>query len=77
MSGVKLHGRSLTIMAKGDIYIEREILMGTDELDPLSAEAAMSTDQGMPVHLALVPLRQDDSESTAATSFSAKIVPVS
>lgn len=55
----KLHGRSLTIFARGDIYIEREVLMGTDELDPASPEEAMSTSEGMPVHLALVALKGD------------------
>ncbi|MGB3975976.1 MAG: hypothetical protein WBM02_10915 [bacterium] len=55
----KLHGRSLTIVARGDIYIEREILMGTDELNPSSPVSAMSTGQGMPVNLALISLRND------------------
>ncbi|MBN1878749.1 hypothetical protein JW823_01435 [bacterium] len=55
----KLHGRSLTILARGDIYLEREILTGTDELDPSSPEGAMSSNEGMPVHLALVPFYED------------------
>ncbi len=55
----KLHGQSLTILARGNIYIEREILMGTDHLNPLSPGSAISTDQGMPVNLALIPFRSD------------------
>jgi len=52
-----LHGQSVSIVARGDIIIEREIIMGTDDLDPLSPEAAMSTKEGMPVHLNMLPLR--------------------
>jgi hypothetical protein len=55
----KLHGRSLTIVSRGDIYIEREILMGTNQLDSDSPSGAVSTDQGLPVNLALIPLRHD------------------
>ncbi|MBN1295622.1 hypothetical protein JXA80_02500 [bacterium] len=53
-----LHGRAITIVARGNIIIEREIIMGTDELDPDSPEDAMSTSEGMPVHLNMVPLRR-------------------
>jgi hypothetical protein len=55
----KLHGRSLTIVARGDIFIEREILMGTDILDPDSPGNAMSSNMGMPVNLALIALHDD------------------
>ena len=55
----KLHGRSLTIVARGDITIEREILTGTDELNSSSPEGAMSSGEGMPVNLALIALRHD------------------
>ncbi|HPQ40757.1 MAG TPA: hypothetical protein PLV45_10325, partial [bacterium] len=53
-----LHGRSITIVARGDIILEREVIMGTDTLDPTSPEGAMSSQEGMPVHLNLVPLRR-------------------
>ncbi len=52
----KLHGRSLTIMAKGDIYIEREIVMGTDDLDIYAPYN--STGEGQPVHLGLIACEQ-------------------
>jgi hypothetical protein len=55
----KLHGRSLTILARGNIIIEREILMGTDELNVLSPGGSISTNKGMPVNLALIPFRSD------------------
>ncbi len=48
----KLHGRSLTILAKGDIYIEREIIMGTDKI--ASSTPDLSRGQGQPVHLGLI-----------------------
>lgn len=53
-----LHGRSITVLARGDIYIEREIIMGTDTLITGPLEDAMSSQEGMPVHMNLVPLRR-------------------
>lgn len=51
-----LHGKSVTIFARGDIYVEREIIMGTDELEEVAIPQGMSKKDGMPVHCNLVPL---------------------
>ncbi len=50
----KLSGRSLTIVANGDIYINREILMGTDIVDIYGSGPPRCVGEGSPVHLGLI-----------------------
>jgi hypothetical protein len=59
----KLRGRSLTILCTGDIYIEREVLMGTEIRTDLSGVPLTSPlrDDGQPVNLALISARSNSS----------------
>ncbi len=54
----KLRGRSLTFVVDGDIYIEREIIMGTTEL----TDSNNMADTQLPVHLALISMKRDNSD---------------
>ncbi len=58
----KLRGRSLTFVVNGDIYIEREIIMGT------TAPSNNMADTQLPVHLALISMKEDNSDGDIVIS---------
>jgi len=70
----KLAGRSLTIIAKGDITVNREIIMGTDVVDTSYPHRCFG--EGYPVHLGLIACNQSSPSKITISQYSPRIMQI-
>ncbi|MBN1354823.1 hypothetical protein JXA40_00990 [bacterium] len=68
----KLSGRSLTIVAEGDITINREIVMGSDVVDLNYPHRCYG--EGYPVHLALISVNPNSSSKIIVSRYCPRIM---